>query len=247
MLNRTSERRPAEAQNSKQGWYEMNTSKIRLLLWGGCLGAIILFAGDMLFYGEWGLARGWSHDYFLSMMAKVAPWRLHLGSITGPVGVGFVLLGMLGLWFCCRTAAPRLAALMLALFYVGLLFLLLQHGIYGPMGFAIRFCGGSSDAVAQILKLEHILLTPVTPVWYVGAAIWIFLTLWKKASVPRWTILLCPLLITGRLEFALVYVPAPLGLPLYDGWGNIVDMIWFAVLALTYKGLEIKSGIAESA
>jgi len=112
------------------------------------------------------------------------------------------------------------------------------------MGFAIRFCGGSSDAVVQILKLEQMLVTAVTPIWYVGAAIWIFLTLWKKAGVPRWTILLCPLLITGRPDFALLYVPSPLGLPLYDGLGNIVDMIWFVVLALTYKDQEIKSGIA---
>jgi len=64
----------------------MNSRKIRLLLWCGCLGAVILFAGDMLFYGDWGSARSWSHDYFLSMMAHVAPWRHHLGSITGPVG-----------------------------------------------------------------------------------------------------------------------------------------------------------------
>ena len=94
----------------------MNPRKIRLLLWCGCLGAVILFAGDILFYGEWGSARVWSDDYFLSMMAHVAPWRHHLGSITGPVGVGFMLLGMLGLWFCCRRAAPHLAAVMLAFF-----------------------------------------------------------------------------------------------------------------------------------
>jgi len=247
LLNRTSERRPAEAQNSKQGWYEMNASKIRLLLWSGCLGAVILFAGDILFYGEWGSARSWSHDYFLSMMAHVAPWRHDLGSITGPVGVGFELLGVLGIWFCCRRAAPRLAAAMLACMYTMQLLLVLTHGIGGPMGFAIRFCGGSSDAVVQILKLEHLLVTAMTPVWYVGGAIWIFLTLWKKAGVPRWTILLCPLLITGRLDFALLYVPAPLGLPLYDGWSNIVDAIWFTVLALTYKDQKIESGIAERA
>lgn len=40
-------------------------------------------------------------------MANVALWRLYLGSITGPVGTGFELLGMLGLWYCCRRAAPH--------------------------------------------------------------------------------------------------------------------------------------------
>ena len=68
----------------------------------------------------------------------------------------------------------------------------------------------------------------------------------KRAGVLRWTVLLCPVLITGRLESALIYIPAPLGLPLYGGWGNIVDMIWFAVLALTYRDQGINSPIIES-
>jgi hypothetical protein len=110
------------------------------------------------------------------------------------------------------------------------------------MGFALRSCGVSSDAVVQITKLDNVLVTVMTYAYYAGAAIWILLTLWKKAGVPRWTILLCPALITGRLEFALIYVPAPLGMPLYGGWGNIVDMIWFTVLALTYKDKVIKGG-----
>jgi hypothetical protein len=33
----------------------------------------------------------------------------------------------------------------------------------------------------------------------------------------------------------MIHLPAPVGLPLAGGWGNISHMIWFAVLALTYK------------
>jgi hypothetical protein len=224
----------------------MNSSKIRLLLWAGCLGGLILFAGDILFYGEWGSARVWSHEYFLSMMAKVAPWRLHLGSITGPVGVGFWLLGAVGLWYSCRRAVPWLAMVMLACISIMALLTLLQHGIFGPMGFAIRFCGPNNDTVGQIFKLNDLLITLMTPFAYIYAAIWIFLTLWKKSGVPRWTVLLVPL-ITNRLEKVAFWVPAPLGLPLWDGWSNVVLALWFAVLALTYKNQDIESQIVESA
>ncbi len=93
----------------------MNSRKIRFLLWSGCLGGVVLFAGDMLYYGGWGPAQ---LSVIPKIMAHVASWRLHLGSLTGPVGGGLELLGMLGLWFCCRRAAPRLAAVMLAGFYV---------------------------------------------------------------------------------------------------------------------------------
>jgi hypothetical protein len=224
----------------------MNARKISLLLWSGCLGAVILFVGDMLFYGEWGSARVWSHDYFLSMMAKVAPWRQHLGSITGPVGMGLDLLGMLGLWFCCRRAAPRLATVMLACLYANDLSGILQHGIFGPLGFVIRYCGRKSDAVAEILKLNQTLTMGQMALGTVGLAVWIFLVLKKKASVPRWTILSCPLL-TYWLEHAIVYVPAPIGLPLWGGWSNVVEAIWFAVLALTYDERAIESRLAKTA
>ena len=105
----------------------------------------------------------------------------------------------------------------------------------GSMGFALRYCGAGSEAVVQISKLEGILGTVMKYSYYGGVATWIFLALWEKAGVPRWTVLFCPALITGRLESLVVYMPAPLGFPLSGGWGNIVEMIWFAVLALTCK------------
>jgi len=221
----------------------MKSWKVRLLLWAGCLGAAILFAGDMLFYGEWGSAHVWSHDYFLSMMAKVAPWRLHLGSLTGPVGMGLDLLGMVGIWFCCRRAAPHLAAVMLACMYANDLLSVLQHGIFGPLGFAIRYCGAKSDSVAQIFRLNGTLGTGQMVLSTVGLLIWIFLVLKKKAGLPRWTVLSCPLL-TYWLEYVVVYVPPPFGLPLWGGWSNVVEAIWFAVLAITYRDAFVKGGSA---
>jgi hypothetical protein len=215
----------------------MSNRKIRLLLWSGCLAHVILFAGDMLFYGKWGSVSG---HHTKEIMANVTLWRLHLGSITAPVGMGFALLAVLGLWHCCRRAAPSLAAVMLASLYTLCLFGLLQHGIFGPLGFALRYCGQSSDAVTQILKLVDITGYAVDPSLAVGFLIWIFLTLRKKAGVPRWTVFLCPL-VTTWLQGVMVYVPGPLGIPLAGGWNNIAFIVWYAVLALTYK-VELGEG-----
>jgi hypothetical protein len=66
------------------------------------------------------------------------------------------------------------------------------------------------------------------------------------ASVPRWTILLCPV-ITYWLNSGIVYMPAPLGLPLAGGWSNVAGTIWFAVLALTYQDQDIGSQVSEMA
>ena len=181
----------------------MTDRTIRMLLWSGCLGGVILFVGDMLYYGAWGSGRSF---HFFSSLTASAPWRLHLGSITGPVGVAFDLLGMLGLWFCCRRSAPRLAITMLACMYANDLSTLLQHGIVGPLAFAARDCGRNSDAVAQILKLGDILSTDQMVLSLAGLLIWVFLVLRKKANVPRWTVLACPL-VTYWLEYVVVYVP----------------------------------------
>jgi hypothetical protein len=220
----------------------MNERKIRFLLWAGGLGYIVLFAGDMLYYGAWGSGRDFlSNDLWNSIMTGVPLWRHHLGSVTGPVGIAFELIGLLGLWFCCRRASPRLAVAMLAFFYVDGVFSVLQHGIFGPMGFAMRFCGVKSAAVTEIWKLNDLLGKPQLVGWIVGSAIWIFLALKKKAGVPRWTVLFCPLLSYWLYKVA-VYIPAPLGMPLNGGWGNFVAAIWFAVLAITYKDASSKEG-----
>lgn len=42
--------------------------------------------------------------------------------------------------------------------------------------------------------------------------------------------------------FGSITGPVGAGFWLLGGWGNIVDMIWFAVLALTYKGESLKGG-----
>lgn len=224
----------------------MNSRKIRFLLWSGCLGGVVLFAGDMFYYGAWGAGRALTDEFWDSIMASVPLWRHHVGSITGPVGIGFGLLGVLGLWSCCRRAAPRLASVMLAFFYVDGLFGILQHGIFGPIGFAIRYCGPKSDAVAQMFKLNALLSKPELVGSAAGSLIWIFLVLRKKAGVPRWTVLICPLL-TYWLNSALIYVPAPLGMPLAGGWSNVADTIFFAVLALNYRHKESGSQVPETA
>jgi hypothetical protein len=209
----------------------MNSKKIRLLLWAGVLGAAIYFAGDMLCYGGWGTGQ----VSFAERMARVALWRLHLCSISAPVGTGLYLLGAFGLWFCCRRASPLLAALVLTSLCTDFLFGGVWHGIGGPLGFAIQRCGLDSSAVEEIRKLIGILRNVCGFSGIIGLGIWIFLTLKKICGVPRWVVLFCPL-ITLWLRGLMARVPAPVGLPLSGGWGNISHLIWFAILTLTYKG-----------
>jgi len=113
----------------------------------------------------------------------------------------------------------------------------------GPLGFAIQRCGLDSSAVEEIRKLIGILRNVCGYSGIIGFGIWIFMTLKKNCGVPRWTVFFCPL-ITLWLRGLMVHVPAPVGLPLSGGWGNISLMIWFAVLAITYREAFVKGGSA---
>lgn len=113
----------------------------------------------------------------------------------------------------------------------------------GPLGIAIQYCGLDSGAIGEIRKLMGISRNVCGYSGIIGYGIWIFLTLKKKSGLPRWAIIFCPL-ITLWLRALMVHVPAPIGLPLAGGWGNISHMVWFAVLALTYKD-ELPTGSVE--
>jgi len=110
----------------------------------------------------------------------------------------------------------------------------LEHGVFGPLGFAIRDCGPHGSAVSNIFKLIDMLTKAEIVGWGLGSLIWIYLTLRGKSGVSRWTVLLAPF-VTSWLDKVALWVPAPLGMPLWGGWTNLTAASWFAVLVLTYK------------
>ena len=218
----------------------MNSKIISLLLFSGCLAGVVFFVGDILFRGDWGSGRSFGPDRVYNVMASVAVWRLYLGSFAGPVGIWLEILGMLGLWYCCRGAAPGMAAVMLVSLITFDIFGISPHGQYGPIGFALRYCGSDGDAVRHIERLNSIMTAVATAFLVGGFASWIFLTLRKQTGVPSWTVVFCPIF-TMWLEYALVYVPAPIGFPLVVGWKSLSFAIFFSVVALTYDGHESES------
>jgi hypothetical protein len=212
----------------------VDLDKTRPLLGCGVLAGAMLFAGDQLFYGVWGSGHLVTQAKLAEVMGHVAPWRLHLGSILGPLGMSFLLLASVGLYRCYRAAAPRLATLMLAALGLESFFVALQHGIFGPLGFAIRFGGPTGEAANEIWRLNSTLTVIESGLVLLSNGVWMYLTLRKRSRLPRWTAFFCPLC-TVWLGLALAYLPAPLGYPLVGGWTNLVYSLWFGVLALTAK------------
>jgi uncharacterized protein DUF6796 len=200
----------------------------RRLLWAGSIGGIVMFAGDMLFYGRWGAG----NESF--GMAGTAAWRLYLGSMAGPLGGALYLMGVVGAWLFSRTQAPRLANTMLACLGGMSVIAVLQHGLFGPLGFALQHGGANGSDVVAIRRLNGFLSVGIGAIGLVGFSIWIFLTLSQKVALPRWTVFTCPF-VTGFLSPVARGLPAPLGVPVVGGFTNIAFFCWFLVLALTWR------------
>ena len=215
----------------------MSAKTIRWLLLSGCLAGLLFFAGDMLFCGVWAAGRAFTPDRVFNIAAGVALWRLYLGSLLGPTGIWFELLGMLGLFLGCRQRAPRAAAIMLACLLTFDVFGISPHGKFGPVGFALRYCGSDGDAARHTMLLNSFLTAFAAIFLCVGLAIWMALTLQRKSGVPQWAVLFSPL-ITVWLEYLMRYVPAPLGFPLAAGWKSLCFSLFFAVVAISFRGMN---------
>ena len=108
-------------------------------------------------------------------------------------------------------------------------------GEFAPVAFAVRFCGSDGDAVRHLTQLAA-LLTGVAAIFLgIGMAVWIGLTLKRQTGVAVWTVLATPI-ITLFLWPLLALVPAPLGFSLVAGWNNLAFALFFAVVALTWRG-----------
>jgi hypothetical protein len=203
---------------------------IRLLFVLGCIGAIILFIGDMLFYGAWGS----SNFSVFENMKNEDSRRLFWGTLTAPFGVFFYIFGLFGLWKSSYLRAPRLSTIMVVLFLFQTMLGELQHSLFGPVGLVIQRHGDKSPALNDMLQLIEATVLPMTILFYGAYLIWIFLTVRKMNGFPIWVIIFCPAL-TIFAGMLMSNIPAPLGLAIAGGWSNIINFIWFGVVAITYN------------
>ncbi len=210
----------------------MSSTKIRVLLGCGCLAGLVFFVGNMAFLGTWARGYSYNEDRVFNLLARVPAWRLYVGALSGPAGIWLELLGMFGLWCCAWPRAPRSAALMLLCLYTFDIFGIVPHSEYGPVGFALRFCGSDGDAVHHLMRLGKMLTLFAGVFSVVGFLIWIAADLDAqdrrpaagRSSSARSSA-------AGCMRHLLVFMPAPLGFALVAGWINLAFALFFAVVA----------------
>ncbi len=212
----------------------------------GVCGALLFFAGDMLFYGHWGSAAGF-HAGMIETVRNASLGRLFAGGLVGPFAACLCIVGFWHVYLNVRPAQELAGRAMLALFAVLMVWGSAIHTLWTARGLAMKFCYGSDDAGCRAM------MAAVNSYWslaynigavpgYFGAILLLGLVLLGKTWYPRWTVLANPAALMVLSPVA-ERMPAPLGAVLSGGFTSLSIAVFFLVSVVTTwrRGAEVSS------
>ena len=200
----------------------------------GVLGALLFFSGDMLFYGHFG-SGGHFHEGMQRVVREESLSRLFIGGLLGPVAASLCIVGF---WHVRENITSRSPLFARLIFYCLVAMMVAGsavHALWVPRGLAFRYEGAIGVPVE--------LLAPLRGYWeiayyfaavpaYIGAALLLFVVIFRKSIYPRWTVL-ANFGLLSLLEPLASQVPAPLGAILVGGFTNLSIAVFFLVSVLS--------------
>lgn len=231
---------PIEAVDWKRRWAGV----------AGLCGALLFFAGDMLFYGHSGSGAGF-REGMIETVRHASLARLFVGGLVGPVAACLCIVGFWAVYGNVKPSAAPVGRTMLVLFAILMVFGSAVHTLWTARGLALKFCYGSDDAgcrglVAAIDSYWSLAYNLGALPGYVAALLLMGLVLLGKTRYPRWTALANPAIL---LLFSPVAdrVAAPAGAILAGGFTNLSIAVFFLVAVLTTWRSTIADGPVSSA
>jgi hypothetical protein len=127
---------------------QISQQKRRIAGAAGVSGALLFFAGDMLFYGHLGLGAGF-HDGMLATVRNASLARLFAGGLVGPVAA---CLCIIGFWHVYLNVRPSAALLLLS-----------PLADLAPAPFGAILAGGFTNLIIAIFFLVSLCATWTRP------------------------------------------------------------------------------------
>ena len=209
--------------------------------YAGLLGALLLFAGDMLLLGHWGAAADFRAG-MLELVRSMPVERIWAGGLLGPVAGALLVAGF---WQVCQGAkAPAgwAARTMFGLFLLFAVGMAAIHSVWAVFELLIRSCvGGSAPAACQaqaqaVQAYMQVSLLGLAVPGAVASVMLAVLVLRGRTHLPRWAVLANPLLLVAVLLPAFGVAPAPIGAVLLGGSASILLLVFFAVMHAGARG-----------
>ena len=203
----------------------MSKNKIKLLTLSGLLGGLIMFIGDQLFY----YYKVSGADYnTIPVMGEMPIDRLIAGGVLGPVAAIFYIIGAYYLYEVFKKTNRTVALVSFGLLAVFLLIAGAYHAVFATYGFAARVPSGLNAEHVEYVSRYLAALHSIDYVIGIGCtALFLYLVIFKKSSLPPWLAFFTPTLIILIQPFFKNYIPYPLGTIIYGGWFNLSFALFF--------------------
>ncbi|MCG8573657.1 MAG: hypothetical protein MI810_02140 [Flavobacteriales bacterium] len=191
----------------------------------GVLGALIMFAGDMLLYFTTEPISNFEEE-LVNVMGGISESRLFLGGILGPFAACMYVFGFYQVYLAIKPTYKKLARIVFGILSVGIVFGGAFHSHFTFLGIM------SSQGHTQALEISEgysiltfsIMFIPGT-IAYITLA---YLILTNKTYYSKWMVLFSPIVLfwfSGLMEL----LPQPFMMIFAGGWSNIVFIIFFSV------------------
>jgi len=201
----------------------------------GLAGALLFFAGDMLFYGYFGPGSGFA-DGMRTTVMHASNERLFIGGLIGPAAACLCIIGFWHVYLNVRSKSAGSGRLMLALFAVLMVAGSAVHTLWAAKGLALKFCYGQGAPCSEVLAATKSYWTLAYNVGaipgYIGALLLLGLVVAGKTYYPRWTAITNPAVLLALSPLA-ERVPSPLGAILVGGSTNLAIALFFLVSVAT--------------
>ena len=222
------------------GWESTNQIR-RLAGLCGIAGALLFFAGDMLFYGHFGSGANFAEG-MLATVARAPQERLFAGGLVGPVAACLCIAGFWHVYINIRPSNVLPRRLLFMLFSILMVAGSAVHTLWTAKGLTLKYCYGQgapcSDLLAAMKSYWTLAYDLGAIPGYIGAVLLVGLVLLRKTYYPRWTVLANPAVLIMLSPIA-DRVPSPLGAILVGGFTNLSIAVFFLVsVSTTWKGRE---------
>lgn len=209
----------------------------KVLLWLGILGAAVMYAGDMLLYGDLANADV-TPEGLIHVMRGMEPARLMAGGAIGPLAGVLYGIGFFGVAGLIRDEHRKLRATIILLFCLALAYGGAYHSHYPNLTFSALAEG---NMVFQATS-EYVTLLTMGAVVPMAAASFLFLyaVLRGRTTCHKAVALFSPLPLI-LLSFPMQMLPPPFLTVIAGGWNNLLFIIFF-LTCLRFAGNSAPAG-----
>jgi hypothetical protein len=201
----------------------------------GLVGALLMFAGDMLLYGHFGSGANFISRY-KTVIEEASALRLYIAGALGPIAAIFYLIGARHLHLRLAPAKPFLRVVTSFAFVATFVIAGAVHAVWAAYALVLRGAAhgqASVDLQTVVGDYLQLLFRIAEVVGYPAALLLFILVLTRQTAYPRWSAVLNP----GLLMLAsplMTFLPGPIGAPVVGGFFNL-SFVVFLVLSLATK------------